>query len=49
MAGKNAAAQKKTPAEAGVQSLRQVSYRQETYRAVRRLYSEMPPESKLKV
>ena len=40
--------EKKTPSEEGVKSLRQVSYRQETYRAVEPLYKikDLPPSQK---
>jgi hypothetical protein len=41
--------QKKRQHEAGVKLLRQVSYRQETYRAVMSLYAKLRKESKLKV
>jgi len=36
---KNFKLKKKAPAKAGAKSLRQVSYRQETYRAVNSLYN----------
>ena len=41
--------QKKRLHEAGAKSLRQVSYRQETYRAVTRLYffNRLPPRQKM--
>ena len=40
--------QKKAPAKAGAKLLRQVSYRQETYRAVHSLYNvpDMTPSKK---
>jgi hypothetical protein len=41
--------QKKTPAQGGRQVMRQVSYRQETYRAVNMLYAVVNVSAKLKV